>query len=264
MQNTIKPYSFSNFGIDNKFDDFSKQVCIFIDGIWFEKEEYKNSDYRVLISGCEPPEIFNEHYTEQQVIVNHQKFDLILTSHTQVLEKCSNAVLFPFGSSWISSLPTDYVKQPILSFLCGAKQFLTGHQLRHQIFQIQDQIQGSLTKQFLYSHPGDRKSEWLYPAMFTIVVENSQHENYFTEKIVDCLLAKSIPIYWGCTNIDKYFDMRGVIKFNTLEELVAKCNAITPAIYESRKEFIEKNYQTALYYKNFHKRVSDEISKRLQ
>lgn len=40
---------------------------------------------------------------------------------------------------------------------------------------------------------------------YSIAIENSSQKNYFTEKILDCLLLWSIPIYWGCPNISSFF-----------------------------------------------------------
>ena len=40
---------------------------------------------------------------------------------------------------------------------------------------------------------------------FSIVIENSRHPEYFTEKIMIPLLCGCIPIYFGCLNIDNYF-----------------------------------------------------------
>ena len=40
---------------------------------------------------------------------------------------------------------------------------------------------------------------------YSYAAENSSHENYFTEKLVDCFLTWTKPLYWGCPNIDRYF-----------------------------------------------------------
>lgn len=40
---------------------------------------------------------------------------------------------------------------------------------------------------------------------FSIVIENSINPEYFTEKIIIPLLCGCIPIYIGCSNINKYF-----------------------------------------------------------
>lgn len=40
---------------------------------------------------------------------------------------------------------------------------------------------------------------------YSIAIENCVKPNYFSEKFTDCILAWTIPIYYGCPNIDKYF-----------------------------------------------------------
>ena len=40
---------------------------------------------------------------------------------------------------------------------------------------------------------------------YSLCFENVSTPNYFSEKFTDCILSWTIPIYWGCTNIDKYF-----------------------------------------------------------
>ena len=41
--------------------------------------------------------------------------------------------------------------------------------------------------------------------MFTIAIENTSHEHYFTEKIINPFFNNTIPIYWGCKKIEEYF-----------------------------------------------------------
>ena len=40
---------------------------------------------------------------------------------------------------------------------------------------------------------------------YSIACENSSIKNYFTEKISDCFLTWTKPLYWGCPNISDYF-----------------------------------------------------------
>ena len=41
----------------------------------------------------------------------------------------------------------------------------------------------------------------------------------FSEKLLDAMAVGTIPVYWGCPEIDKFFDKNGIITFNTIEEL---------------------------------------------
>lgn len=51
----------------------------------------------------------------------------------------------------------------------------------------------------------DDKWEGIAPYKYSIVIENSSMDDYWTEKISDVYLAYSLPFYFGCINIDKYF-----------------------------------------------------------
>ena len=50
------------------------------------------------------------------------------------------------------------------------------------------------------------KFELLNQYQYCIVLENYICANHMTEKLYDCFLSLTFPIYNGCTNIEKYFD----------------------------------------------------------
>jgi hypothetical protein len=86
---------------------------------------------------------------------------------------------------------------------------------------------------------------------YSLVIENSSQTHYFTEKLIDCLITKTIPIYYGCPNIADYFDTTGWILLTNptpegrLMELAQKWQekGYTASSYETFQESIEKNYQ---------------------
>lgn len=43
------------------------------------------------------------------------------------------------------------------------------------------------------------------PYKYQVVIENCRCKDYWTEKIGDCFLANTYPIYFGCNNISDYF-----------------------------------------------------------
>jgi hypothetical protein len=49
------------------------------------------------------------------------------------------------------------------------------------------------------------KRDAIDPYEFTLVVENSPSEHYWTEKLSDALLGYAIPIYAGASNVSHYF-----------------------------------------------------------
>jgi len=50
-----------------------------------------------------------------------------------------------------------------------------------------------------------------------VAVENSGHDHYWTEKVADCFLAGTVPIYRGAPNIRAYFPAEAMIVIDTLD-----------------------------------------------
>lgn len=105
----------------------------------------------------------------------------------------------------------------------------------------------------------DRKMFALNQVCFIWQFENSKNKNYFTEKIVDAFITKTIPIYWGCPNISEFFDNRGFFTFETKEEALDIINSLTDNDYYSRIQYVEKNYELGLYYALYFDRLAHII-----
>jgi thermostable 8-oxoguanine DNA glycosylase len=97
-------------------------------------------------------------------------------------------------------------------------------------------------------NPIEKKIESLKNYMFSVVVENTKKDYYFTEKLIDCFITGTIPIYWGCPSIKDFFDDNGIINFNSVDELEKIIKNIDNNFYESKKEYIIKNYHLAKNY----------------
>ena len=91
------------------------------------------------------------------------------------------------------------------------------------------------------------KIDALRDYMFSVSIENvSCDDNYFSEKIIDCFITGTVPIYHGCTNIGEFFDMRGILYFENQEQLDKIIDSLTPEKYESMLEYVKINYEKAL------------------
>lgn len=60
----------------------------------------------------------------------------------------------------------------------------------------------------------DYKFTALLPYEYSIAVENSEEQNYLTEKFVDCVLCNTVPIYHGAPNVDDIYDSKHFRKFD--------------------------------------------------
>jgi hypothetical protein len=253
MENkTYRPVVFSDWCKAEYFADFNWQVSIHVDSFNFADR----TPYKVFLQ-MEPPEIRN---IEQKIIDNSGFYDLILTWNHVILGYCGNAVLFPFGGCWTREADTSK-KEFAASFLTSSKVMCPGHGLRLDIFNRLANRVGAIPVTKHKSPPmlADKRS-MLVPFQFSVAMENTRRQNFFTEKLIDCFATKTIPIYWGCPNVDEFFNPEGIIKFNNADDLEAGLAALTPETYASRRAAIEDNYNRSLLYSNFGARVHTAIN----
>jgi hypothetical protein len=67
---------------------------------------------------------------------------------------------------------------------------------------------------------------------FVLAVENTKEQGYITEKIVNAFYSGAIPIYWGCSTINNYFNKNAFINvddFSSYEECVKYVNNLDEA-----------------------------------
>ena len=153
--------------------------------------------------------------------------------------------------------------QRVCSFNTSDKGWAPGHKLRQQIWaglEDAEELNGfSIVKH--KSPPRTPNKNFLFEtAKYHIVVENEQRDNWITEKLIDCLASKTIPIYWGASNIGEYFNTDGMIIFNTLEELKDILDNLDEKFYDDRVKVVEENYEKSKEYWDFHARVKHEIA----
>lgn len=111
-------------------------------------------------------------------------------------------------------------KESNLSVICSDKATIDGHRRRL-----------AFVEQLLALMPAPRfgrgftplpdKWDGLAPYRYSVAVENSRHEHYWTEKIADCFLAGTVPIYWGDPTIHDYFPADAMIILETLDPVEA-------------------------------------------
>jgi hypothetical protein len=82
--------------------------------------------------------------------------------------------------------------------------------------------------------------------MFHICIEGFKNDHYYSEKLIDCLITKTIPIYWGHTEIGKYFNEMGMIQVESVNDIIKVCNWLTPGVYHRMLPTVEDNYKAGL------------------
>jgi hypothetical protein len=98
------------------------------------------------------------------------------------------------------------LKTKLCSVICSNNAVTSGHRRR---IKFVEQLRGEFGDQIDYFGRGNRtmadKDEALAEYRYHIALENSIHQNYWTEKLADPFLRDCFPIYSGCTNVADYF-----------------------------------------------------------
>ncbi|MEL6845619.1 MAG: glycosyltransferase family 10, partial [Bacteroidota bacterium] len=79
----------------------------------------------------------------------------------------------------------------------------------------------------------DDKFDAIYPFKYSLAIENYACPDYWTEKIADCLLSWTMPVYYGCTNILDYFPKEAMLLIDPAKPAAAM-EQIQAAIDEDR------------------------------
>lgn len=173
------------------------------------------------------------------------KYDFVMTHDAELLRRYPDKTRMTiFGGTWIKT--NNYGLHPktqMVSMIYSDKKQLTGHALRHQ---VAGQVNGVDLFGRGTPRPLKYKEEALIDYRFSIVIENSKTENYFTEKLVDCFAVGTIPIYWGCPNIGDFFDINGIIVVNNLQEIKEAVASLTENEYSKRIEAASNNLKLML------------------
>lgn len=96
-----------------------------------------------------------------------------------------------------------------------------------------------------------RKWEALAPFRYSLAIENSNSNDYWTEKVADCFLSWTVPLYDGCTNLEDYFSADSFIRIDAgnhagtlrrIDELLRsdEWERRLPAVNESRNRVLSK------------------------
>ena len=169
--------------------------------------------------------------------------------------------MFLYASCWIltrqdktrANHRTEYYnifntnKKFQLSHVMSRKNFLPGHNLRHETKEIIIKKR-DFDLFFPESIPMEEKYKLFEDSMFHIAIENTRNVNYISEKIIDCFATGTIPIYWGCPSIKDFFDINGIITFNNIDELKDIIKTLDIELYRSKIQHILNNFDLCRKY----------------
>ena len=192
----------------------------------------------------EPEEIYSQTY--KWIILNNNNFKFVITHDKKLLDRKENYRFVPACGCWINLEDQKiYEKNKMVSIIASAKDWTFGHKLRHEsISKFRNKID-------VYGrgyNPVDYKLTALKDYAFSLTIENAKKDYWFTEKLTDCFMTGTVPIYWGCPSIGKFFNTDGMIIFNDISELNKILDGLSFDKYNSMKVAIEENFEKAKEY----------------
>lgn len=268
FRNSLNVYPFDSCsdGVEPKYHEYIRDQLEF-DGITIFTDHYiSNSivdsvECDTKIAWLVEPRSIHP-WTYESIINFEHKFDYIFTHDAELLKRGPKYVLQLIASSRVK--PEDqkiYPKTKLLSIIASDKNQTEGHKLRHEVIKqlkeknIECDVYGTGYKKF------DSKLEPLKDYAFTIAIMNQNSDNFFTEVIVDPFLCGTVPIVWGCPNLDKWFtewtghgggsgfiQSSSPIVENSIKHLIhsAKCASTTSLIdFERRCYLRQQNFDAA-------------------
>ena len=114
------------------------------------------------------------------------------------------------------------------------------------------------------SLPYLEKDNAMFPYKYVFNVENNSIKNYYTEKLIDGILAECLVFYSGCYNVKEFIDEKAFfyLELSNFEEDYKKVtNAIKNNLWEERLPYIKKAKAKILDYLQFFPRLERIINK---
>lgn len=231
-------------------------IKVFMDGAIFPGLEYVKKQGETKIAWvCESRTIFHSLHVARDTWINNLEkicdhYDAVFVSERDLLS-VHPKLQFAFAGSnlpWIKPKPQDFEieKNKMCSLIASSKNYAYGHKMRHAIAEQYgrhiDLFGGVLNSKRISGIDKWDKSEGLLEYMFSFVVENDQYPTYYTEKLTDCFMTGTVPIYWGAPDIGDYFDVNGMIILTSNFDLAS----LTPQLYESKLKSVLANYDKVI------------------
>lgn len=192
------------------------------------------------------PPFAQEHYDYAKE--HEADFDYILTPCKQYVG--GKWLWYPLGGTRIA-LKDWYVHPKIkkVSMLASNKFDSRGHKLRHEIYLghlgcVKFDGYGSI----LPNQPTDKLTA-IAPYMYSIVVAAERNAGCFSDHLIDALALGTVPIYWGCPDVENYFDKEGIISFEKAGELDEILAGLSTTDFVKRLPAVRKNLETAKQYR---------------
>jgi len=164
-----------------------------------------------------------------------------------------------FGYMWHSRPPREIqFKNKLMSIIVSEKQFAPGHLYRHQLvekiieFNLPIDIYGRGSRQYKYNRViGEFNDAEPYETYsFSICIENTICNHYFSEKVITPLMYNCMPIYLGCKNLNKYLENVLILGGDVQKDIMVIITILNNPTMYYRKTYTDKNIKAVNLIQN--------------
>jgi len=213
----------------------SANVSIHIDGALQYQSDKSKINYGWLV---ESKTIIPSIYDWCSKNIDHLKanFTMVFT-HDLELYKLDD--IFQLTQCSVKSFIEDggiFEKTKLVSMIASNKRYCKDHNYRQLII---EKYKDSCDHYGTGHNPIANKIDGLRDYCFSISMENATYPNMITEKITDCFITGTIPIYYGISDIGNFFNPEGIIILNNSFNI----NDLSFDLYNSKIDAIKENYE---------------------
>lgn len=228
------------------FDQNKCDEVILLDRDIYKVHQFKKKGYNKIHALLVEPNWVYHFALKKFVFKNRALFSKILTYDCDLLQLDPKKFFFihPCTTRFITQ-EGIFKKSKMLSMILSGKKMCEMHLFREVVAQKFERYIDLLKPGYLRVENLD---DYFTDVRYSIQIENCIQENYFTEKLLDCFKTGTVPIYRGCSNLEDFFNMEGVIPFQTIEDLEKILPNLSKADYEKRLCAIHDNFNRAKNY----------------
>jgi hypothetical protein len=143
------------------------------------------------------------------------KYNKVYTCIKELLHLPYVEYIHPSNITWIKNKSFLPKKTKMISMISSNNSAVAGHRLRLSVLETVKNFVDVYGRGF---NQIENKEQGLVDYYYSISIENDNTDNYFSEKLLDCFLTCTIPIYWGSTFPYTIFNPDGIINLCTVEK----------------------------------------------
>jgi hypothetical protein len=205
------------------------------EGIQFTREPVEECDYLVSLDNrtstdtvvrCPPGNVWallQEPYVpglHDWMLEGHEGYARVLTHHRP--SEDPRYVRAQPAAQWLVDRSFDELvsqagppeKVRGVSCVTSALAYFPGHRRRLAFLEHLRQHRAPVDLFGRGIRPIPDKWDALAPYRYSLALENTRARDYWTEKLADCFLAWTVPIYHGCPNLEDYFPAAAFIRID--------------------------------------------------